>query len=135
MEVGIVDCELESHSIYCNDCFIKEKHIGHEVLYYSNALGFCDCGIKTTIKPEGFCDKHKGEYTNMEDLMAFIKTNKKDKNALYKLGENFYNATFIKNVIDVIGEKCKIYFQGDLKPLYFVNNNDEIGIVLPVRTY
>ena len=72
---------------------------------------------------------------DVNDLMGFIKTNKKDKNALYKLGDNFYNPTFIKNVIDVIGEKCKIYFQGDLKPLYFVNNNDEIGVVLPVRTY
>lgn len=72
---------------------------------------------------------------DINDLMGFIKTNTKDKKALYKLGECFYNARYIKNVIDVIGQKCKIYFQGEYKPLYFVNDENEIGLVLPVKTY
>ena len=70
---------------------------------------------------------------DVNDLMAFINTHKDDKKALYKIGDYNYQARFIKNVIDVIGEKCKIYFQGENKPLYFINENNEIGIVLPIR--
>ena len=73
------DCELQTASIYCNDCFIKEKHLGHDIYYYPSVSGFCDCGIILTLKREGFCDKHKGEYTNMKDLMDFIKSSIDEK--------------------------------------------------------
>ena len=33
------DCELTS-SILCNDCFVKEKHIGHEVYFNPSGWGF-----------------------------------------------------------------------------------------------
>ena len=68
------DCELDIYSIYCNDCFIKEKHKGHKAYFNPSGLGFCDCGTKSVIKPEGFCDKHKGDYNNINDLMNFIKS-------------------------------------------------------------
>jgi hypothetical protein len=79
-------------------------------------------------------DKNNEVKLDINDLMAFIKTNKKDKNAIYKLGDSFYNPKYIKNVIDVLGENCKIYFQGEYKPLYFVNDNEELGVVLPIRS-
>ena len=41
----------------------------------------------------------------------------------------------VKNVIDVLGTNVKIYFQGEYKPLFFVNDKDEIGLVLPVKKY
>ena len=66
------DCELDSYSVYCNDCFIKEKHIGHKTHFELDGSGFCDCGDNSVIKPEGFCHKHKGDYTNMKELMNFI---------------------------------------------------------------
>ena len=71
---------------------------------------------------------------DVNDLNAFIKLNMKEKNPLYQLGECKYNARYIKNVIDVIGKNCKIYFQGEYKPLYFVNDNEELGVVLPIRS-
>jgi len=80
-------------------------------------------------------DKSNELKLDINDLMGFINTNKKDKHALYKLGTCNYNPWFIKNVVDIIGKNCKIYFQGDLKPLYFVNDNEEIGVVLPVRKF
>lgn len=83
-------------------------------------------------------DKSNELTLDVNDLIAFIKTNKKEiarKDAFYQIGEQNYNPIFVKNVIDVIGIDCKIYFQGDLKPLYFVNKNEEIGIVLPVRKF
>ena len=72
---------------------------------------------------------------DITDLIAFIKTHKKEDKPLYKIGECMYNANYVKNIIDVIGKDFKIYFQGDLKPLYFVNDNEEIGIVLPVKEF
>ena len=75
---------------------------------------------------------------DVDDLVAFIKTNKKEiekKNALYTIGSCTYDPRYVKNVIDIIGKDCKIYFQGELKPLYFVNDNEEIGLVLPVKKY
>ena len=52
------DCELDFDSIYCNDCFIKEKHLGHEVYFKPSPSPklrptrsyFCDCGIYSTLK-------------------------------------------------------------------------------------
>ena len=73
------DCELDSYSIYCNDCFIKEKHINHEILFNPLSIGFCDCGVNSVLKPEGFCDKHKGDYDNIKDLMDFIKSSINEK--------------------------------------------------------
>ena len=73
------DCEFSTLSVYCKECFIKEKHIGHKIFYNSTANGFCDCGDKSILKKEGFCDKHKGDYDNMNDLMKFIKKNIPEK--------------------------------------------------------
>ena len=64
-----------------------------------------------------------------------MKMNKKEKSPLYRLGECLYNAKYIKNIIDIIGKDCRIFFQGEYRPLYFVNDKEEIGIVLPVKTY
>ena len=72
---------------------------------------------------------------DMDDLTAFIKLNKKEKRPLYQIGEYKYNANYVKNVIDVLGKECKVYFQGEYRPLFFENNDGEIGLVLPVRTY
>lgn len=80
-------------------------------------------------------DKSNELKLDLTDLLAFIKMNKKEKSPLYRLGECLYNAKFIKNIIDIIGKDCKIYFQGEYRPLYFVNDKEEIGIVLPVKTY
>lgn len=83
-------------------------------------------------------DKSNELTLDTDDLMAFIKTHKKEiakNDAFYQIGEQIYDPNFVKNVIDVIGKECKIYFQGINKPLYFVNDNEEIGIVLPIRKY
>ena len=73
------DCELQNSSLYCIDCFIKQKHLGHDIYFNPRASGFCDCGVNLVLKPEGFCDKHKGDYTNMKDLMDFIKSSIDEK--------------------------------------------------------
>lgn len=72
---------------------------------------------------------------DMDDLTSFIKLHKKDEE-LYVVNGCTFNPQFLKNVIDVLGaENTKIYFQGENKPLYFENDKDEIGLVLPCRKY
>ena len=74
-----LDCELGNYSIYCNECFIKEKHKDHKTYFSPDSIGFCDCGSNLDLKPEGFCDKHKGDYDNIKDLMDFIKSSINEK--------------------------------------------------------
>ena len=71
---------------------------------------------------------------DLDDLESFCKMHKKD-NELYKIGEQTFNPHYVKNVVDVLGKDLKIYYQGEYKPLFFVNDKEEIGIVLPVKTY
>jgi hypothetical protein len=72
---------------------------------------------------------------DMDDLTSFIKLHKKDEE-LYEINGYTFNPQFVKNVIDVLGvENTKIYFQGENKPLYFENDRNEIGLVLPVKKY
>lgn len=71
---------------------------------------------------------------DLNDLESFCKMHKKDKE-LYKIGEQTVNPHFVKNIIDVLGKKVRIFYQGEYRPLFFVNDKEEIGLVLPVKTY
>ena len=104
------DCELDTFSIYCNECFVKEKHIGHKIFYNPGANGFCDCGERLILKKEGFCDKHSGDYDNMNDLMNFIKKNIPEK--------------FISSISDILN-KIILLFIDKIKDLN-KENEDEI---------
>lgn len=71
---------------------------------------------------------------DLDDLESFCKMHKKDKE-LYKIGKQTFNPHYVKNVVDVLGKDFKIYYQGEYRPLFFVNDKEEIGLVLPVKTY
>ena len=71
---------------------------------------------------------------DMNNLTSFIKLHKNDKE-LYEINGCFYNPQYLKNIIDVLGTDTKIYFQGELKPLFFENSKNEIGLVLPIKKY
>lgn len=75
------------------------------------------------------------EMFNLDDLESTCKMGKKDKDVLFTIGTQTFNPQYVKNVIDVLGTNVKIYFQGELRPLFFVNDKDEIGLVLPVKKY
>lgn len=72
---------------------------------------------------------------NLDELESTCKMNKKDKDVLFPIGTQTFNPQYVKNVIDVLGTNVKIYFQGEYKPLFFVNDKDEIGLVVPVKKY
>lgn len=75
------------------------------------------------------------EMFNLDDLESTCKMGKKDKDVLFTIGIQTFNPQYVKNVIDVLGTNVKIYFQGELRPLFFVNDKDEIGLVLPIKKY
>ena len=130
------DCELDTSSIYCNDCFIKEKHLDHNFYFNQGSCGFCDCGVDSVIKQEGFCNKHKGEYNNMSDLMNFIKSSINEKlldniNNIFnkiiwlfidqikimdeKKDENTYDIYKIFDSLEIFGDKL---YKNNLSLLY-----------------
>lgn len=68
---------------------------------------------------------------DLDDLESFCKMHKKD-DEVYQIGDQYFNPHYIKNVVDVLGKDFKIYYQGENRPLFFVNDKDEIGLVLPI---
>lgn len=71
---------------------------------------------------------------NLDDLESFCKMHKKD-DEVYQIGEQYFNPHYVKNVVDVLGKEFKIYYQGEYRPLFFVNDKEEIGLVLPLKKY
>ena len=104
------ECSLKVNTIYCNDCFIKENHLNHKIYYDPNPDGFCDCGDNSMLKPEGFCDKHKGEYNNINDLMDYIKSS--------------INEKLLDNINNIFNKIFNLFID-KIKFLYENNNNDE----------
>lgn len=72
---------------------------------------------------------------DLDELEYTYKLGKKDKDVLFKIGEQNFNPQFVKNIVDVLGKDLKLYYQGELKPLFFVNDKNEIGLVLPIKIY
>ena len=133
-----LDCEILNCSIYCKDCFIKEKHKGHKIYFNPKCEGFCDCGEKLILKQEGFCNKHKGDFNNMKDLMDFIKLSIPENllsiindilNNIFLLfiekiknisEENEDNEDEIYNMIDALEIFCDKLYNNNLGLFYFV---------------
>ena len=80
-------------------------------------------------------NKDKEIKIDINDIMSFYKMHHKNaKEELYKLDEyGSYNIDYLKNIIDILGTNVKVYYQGNLRPLFFENENKEIGLVLPCR--
>ena len=71
-----LDCEIDSLSLICCDCFNKhkDKHKGHRVVFHPENYGYCDCGDPNTLKKEGFCSEHQGPFTNEKSILDFIQS-------------------------------------------------------------
>jgi hypothetical protein len=54
------DCQSDSLSAICTDCFIPARHLGHDYSMYRSGGGCCDCGDNTAWAPSGFCSMHSG---------------------------------------------------------------------------
>lgn len=74
---------------------------------------------------------------NYDDIAQFYKLHSKNaKDELYEINGKFYNITYLKNVIDVLGTNLKVYQHNDYtRPLFLENENGELGLVLGVRKH
>lgn len=121
---------------------IKEDNMPLKLVTTDNELANkvgkenCICGTYPNMERILQFDKsNELEMFNLDDLESTCKMGKKDKDVLFTIGTQTFNPQYVKNVIDVLGTNVKIYFQGELRPLFFVNDKDEIGLVLPVKKY
>ena len=72
-----------------------------------------------------------------DDIMQYYKLHKKNaKDEPYEINGQYYNIIYLKNVIDVLGTDLTIYQSKDyFRPMYLVNKDNEIGLVLGIRKY
>ena len=70
-----------------------------------------------------------------DDVMAFYKLHKDDKNELFKINNITCDIKFVKNVLDVLGKNVKVYTSEDTAPIWFVNEKEELGLVLPIKVF
>ena len=115
---------------------LKELGIDYKEYMEKNGRESLINGVYPNV--EHFLNFDRGQelpMIDMNDLTSFIKLHKKDEE-FYEINGCLFNPKFIKNVVEVLGaENTKIYFQGDNKPLFFENDKNEIGLVLPIKKY
>lgn len=75
---------------------------------------------------------------DIKEILTHAKINntiKKAEENLIEIGKYYYNVSYVKNIIDVLGtESLKAWEQSaSYKGLYFDNDKGEIGLVLPVK--
>lgn len=72
-----------------------------------------------------------------DDIMQYYKLHKKNaKEEPYEINGQYYNIIFLKNVIDVLGTDLIVYQSKEYtRPMYLVNKDNEIGLVLGIRKY
>ena len=107
----------------------------------ANKVGKENCINANYPNFESFINFDKSEYDisnlDYDDIESFYKMHKKNaKDELYEIKGKFYNVIFLKNIIDVLGTDTTLFTpKNEYRPLYIVNRNNEIGLVLPVKKY
>ena len=110
-----------------------------------HAIAIIDENIPLEFK-ENFPDLHNSfnfnhEYYNtttidFNDVMSHYKMYKNDLDKPYKIENVCVNVKYLKNIIDVLGKSITVYIpNNDYRPLYFKNNNDELGLLCPIKTH
>ena len=116
-----VECSRYENSIYCNNCYIKSKHLhkGHTIHYLPNSGGMCDCGDPDALTT--FCPEHSGPHTNQNDINEYI-SKSFPKNILTNLIK-FFNIFFQKFSKYLMLLEQFDYFYQDKFEEHFGNNN------------
>lgn len=72
-----------------------------------------------------------------DDIMQYYKLHKRNaEKEPYEINGQYYNIIFLKNVIDVLGTDLTIYQPKEYtRPMYLMNKDNELGLVLGVRKF
>lgn len=107
----------------------------------ADKLGKENCIYATYPNMEHIINFDKQYYDTItldyDDIMQYYKLHKKNaENEPYEINGKYYNIIYLKNVIDVLGTDLTIYQSKDyFRPMYLVNKDNELGLVLGVRKY
>ncbi len=90
-----------------------------------------------TITPEVDNEEYNKIKLDLNDIMQFYKLHKNHAREEYYVIEHVkVNIVYLKNVIDALGEDITTYLPvKDYRPVVIKNKDNEIGIVLPIKTY
>lgn len=74
---------------------------------------------------------------NYNDILAFYKLNKSEKKPTYQVNNAYYDISYLKDAIDILGTNLKVYIRCDdtRTPMYLENAKGEMGIIMPVVKY
>ena len=99
----------------------------------------CICGIYPNMEHViNFDKQYYDEITlDYDDIMQYYKLHKKNaENEPYEINGKYYNIIYLKNIIDVLGTDLTIYQPKEYtRPMYLVNKDNELGLVLGIRKY
>ena len=115
------DCSKYGNSIYCNDCYLKSKHLhkNHKVYFLYSSSGMCDCGDPNSLYT--YCPEHSGPFKDQEQINDYI-SKVFPSEILQKLNE-FFEIFFIRfSKYLVLTEKCELFCK-DFFIEKFENNN------------
>ena len=72
-----------------------------------------------------------------DDIMQYYKLHKKNaENEPYEINGKYYNIIYLKNIIDVLGTDLTVYQSKDyFRPMYLMNKDNELGLVLGIKKY
>ena len=104
-------------------------------------LGKENCIYATYPNMEHIINFDKQYYNEItldyDDIMQYYKLHKKNaENEPYEINGQYYNIIYLKNVIDVLGTDLTIYQSKDyFRPMYLMNKDNELGLVLGIRKH
>ena len=76
---------------------------------------------------------------DINDIMFNYKTRDKKDKTTYELKSKSYNTfvdiVYLKETFDILGTDIKISLNGNLKVVSVINNNGELGVIMPIAKY
>ena len=124
---------------------VKEENMPLKLVTTDNELaervGKENCINATYPNVKNLMEFDENDYNKIEldydDIMSYYKLHKKNsEDAPYEINGKYYNIKYLKNVIDVLGTDLVVYQHDDYyRPMYFVNSNNELGLVLGIRKF
>lgn len=82
-------------------------------------------------------DKYNTVDINISKIMAYYQLYEmKEKDNMYYINDNvIVDIVYIKDIIDILGKDVKCYVRKDntSKPIYFINERNEMGLICPVK--
>ncbi|KAL7722564.1 E3 ubiquitin-protein ligase [Entamoeba marina] len=63
-------CSKQDDCYICSDCFVPEKHKGHDYVIVEKKHFYCSCGSADKMNSKGFCNKHG--YKNNDNVFKLV---------------------------------------------------------------